>query len=223
MSSSTLESFKVETSDGVKLQTRVFKPKDEEARQNLVVVLVHPYSIMGGCQGLLRGIACGIAESGYRAVTFDMRGAGKSSGRASLTGFSEIKDVVAVCKWVCENLFVHRILLVGSSAGAPIAGSSVDLIEQVVGYVSLGYPFGLAASILFGRHHNAILRSPKPKLFVMGTRDGFTSVKQLQNKLKSAAGRVESHLVQGASHFEMEGLAYDSQMVDIILHFLASL
>lgn len=116
MSTSTLESFKVETSDGVKLQTRVFKPKDE-ARQNLVVVLVHPYSIMGGCQGLLRGIACGIAESGYRAVTFDMRGAGKSSGRASLTGFAEIKDVVAVCKWVCENLSVHRILLVGSSAG----------------------------------------------------------------------------------------------------------
>ena len=110
-----------------------------------------------------------------------------------------------------------------SFAGAPIAGSSVDLIEQVVGYVSLGYPFGLTSSILFGRHHNAILRSPKPKLFVMGTRDGFTSVKQLQNKLKSAAGRVESHLIQGASHFEMEGLAYDSQMVDLILRFLSSL
>ena len=110
-----------------------------------------------------------------------------------------------------------------SFSGAPIAGSSVDLIEQVVGYVSLGYPFGLAASILFGRHHKAILHSPKPKLFVMGTRDGFTSVKQLQNKLKSAAGRVESHLIEGVSHFEMEGPAYDAQMVNLILHFISSL
>ena len=119
MSNCTVESCKVETSDGVKLHTRVFKPKDEEAKEieNLGVVLVHPYSILGGCQGLLRGIAAGLAERGYKAVTFDMRGAGKSSGRASLTGFAEIKDVIAVCKWVCENLSVHRILLVGSSAG----------------------------------------------------------------------------------------------------------
>lgn len=93
----------------------------------------------------------------------------------------------------------------------------------MVGYVSIGYPFGLMASILFGRHHKAILQSPKPKLFVMGTRDGFTSVKQLQNKLSSAAGRVETHLIEGASHFQMEGPDFDSQMVDLIGSFAESL
>lgn len=107
--------------------------------------------------------------------------------------------------------------------GAPIAGSAVDQVEEVVGYVSLGYPFGLTASILFGRHHKAILKSPKPKLFVMGTRDGFTSVKQLENKLKSAAGRVETRLIEGASHFQMEGPAYDSQMANLIVKFISSL
>jgi pimeloyl-ACP methyl ester carboxylesterase len=116
MSNCTVESTKVETSDGVKLHARLFKPR-EEIKGDLVVVLVHPYSILGGFQGLLKGIAAGLAEKGYRAVTFDMRGAGKSSGRASLTGFAEIKDVIAVCQYVCENLSVDRILLVGSSAG----------------------------------------------------------------------------------------------------------
>jgi alpha/beta superfamily hydrolase len=120
MSNYTVESTKVETSDGAKLHTRLFKPR-EETRNNLVVVLVHPYSILGGCQGLLKGIAAGLAEKGYKAVTFDMRGAGKSTGRASLTGFAEIKDVIAVCKWACENLSVDRILLVGSSAGIMIS------------------------------------------------------------------------------------------------------
>ena len=90
-------------------------------------------------------------------------------------------------------------------------------------YVSLGYPFGMMASILFGRHHKAIVQSPKPKLFVMGTRDGFTSVKQLKNKLHSATGRNETHLIEGVSHFEMEGPAYDAQMVNLILEFIASL
>ncbi|PIA53403.1 hypothetical protein AQUCO_00900171v1 [Aquilegia coerulea] len=222
--SSSVESCTVETSDGVKLHTRVFKPREEEEmKDNMVIVLVHPYSVLGGCQGLLRGIAVGLAEKGYRAVTFDMRGVGRSTGKASLTGSSEIVDVVSVCKWVADNLSTYRILLVGSSAGAPISGSAVDQIEPVVGYVSLGYPFGFTASILFGRHHKAILKSPKPKLFVMGTKDGFTSVKQLENKLKSAAGRVEIHLMEGVGHFQMEGPAYDSAMVDLILEFIASL
>ncbi|OAY30235.1 uncharacterized protein LOC110631030 [Manihot esculenta] len=223
MSSYTVESSTVETNDGVKLQTRVFKPKEDEIKDKLVIVLVHPYSVLGGCQALLKGIAIGLAQKGYTAVTFDMRGAGRSTGKPSLTGFSEVKDVIAVCKWVCENLSTDKILLVGSSAGAPISGSAVDEINEVVGYVSLGYPFGMMASILFGRHHKAILQTPKPKLFVMGTRDGFTSVKQLQKKLSSAAGRVETHLIEGAGHFQMEGPAYDAQMVNLILTFIASL
>ncbi|XP_077215548.1 alpha/beta-Hydrolases superfamily protein [Tasmannia lanceolata] len=219
--SSGSESCTVETSDGVKLRTRIFKPN--ELMDNLVIILVHPFALLGGCQALLRGIAVGLAERGYRAVTFDTRGAGRSTGRASLTGFSEIRDVIAVCKWVSENLSTDRILLVGSSAGAPISGSAVDQVEQVVGYVSLGYPFGWTASILFGRHHKNILQSPKPKLFVMGTRDGFTSVRQLENKLKSAAGRIETHLIEGAGHFQMEGPTYDAQMVDLIIGFIQSL
>lgn len=109
----------VESSDGVKLKTRLFKPNDdgEINQQDLAIVLVHPYSVLGGCQGLLKGIASGLAAKGYKAVTFDMRGVGSSTGRPSLTGFAEIKDVIGVCKWVCQNLSVHRILLVGSSAG----------------------------------------------------------------------------------------------------------
>ena len=125
-----VESSTVETSDGIKLHTKVFKPR-EEIKDNLVVVLVHPYSLLGGCQALLKGIALGLAEKGYRAVTFDMRGAGRSTGRGSLTGFSEVKDVVAVCKWVCDNLSSDRILLVGSSAGMKIPFCSFHSLWKI--------------------------------------------------------------------------------------------
>ncbi|KAM7524578.1 hypothetical protein LguiA_014480 [Lonicera macranthoides] len=247
------ESFTVDSTAGIKLDVRIYKPPiaDEHPKENPVIVLVHPYSVLGGCQALMRGIARELSSKGFTSVTFDMRGAGKSTGRPSLTGFSEVNDVVSVCKWVSQNLSLNRILLVGSSAGlaffkclywiaffmskvqafstifsvksgAAIAGSAVDKVEEVVGYVSLGYPFGLTASILFGRHHKAILESPKPKLFVMGTKDGFTSVKQLQNKLKSAAGRVETHLIEGVSHFQMEGPGFDSQMGNLIVPFISS-
>ncbi|XP_057734996.1 uncharacterized protein LOC130950497 [Arachis stenosperma] len=223
MSNYTVESFMVDSTDGVKLRTRLFKPSEGHGSPTMAIVLVHPYSVLGGSQGLLKGIASGLAENGYVAVTFDMRGVGRSTGRASLTGFSEVNDVVSVSNWVSNHLSLRKILLVGSSAGAPIAGSAVDKIEQVIGYVSIGYPFGITASILFGRHHKAIIQSQKPKLFIMGTQDGFTSVKQLRNKLSSAAGRVEMHLIDGVGHFQMEGPAYDAQMVDLIVKFAASL
>ena len=106
--------------------------------------------------------------------------------------------------------------------GAPIAGSAVDKALGVVAYVALGYPFGRLASILFGRHNKAILESTKPKLFVMGTNDGFTSVKQLESKLKSAAGRVEMHLVPNVGHFQMEGPAYDEMMASLIADFAST-
>ncbi|XP_052174142.1 uncharacterized protein LOC127789300 [Diospyros lotus] len=220
------ENCTIETSDGVHLDARVYKPTTTATsswESNCAIVTVHPYSILGGCQGLMRGIARGLADRGFLALTFDMRGVGRSTGRPSLTGSSEVRDIVSVCKFASQNLSVNRILLVGSSAGAPIAGSAVDQVEEVIGYVSLGYPFGRLASILFGGHHKAILQSPKPKLFVMGTRDGFTSIKQLENKLKSAAGRVETHLIEGVGHFQMEGPAYDAQMVNLIIGFISSL
>lgn len=117
MSNYAMESCTVETPNGVNLRTRVFKPKEIIKDNNIVIVLVHPYSILGGFQGLLKGIASGLAEKGYQAVTFDMRGVGRSTGRASLTGFAEVNDVVAVCNWVSQNLSSDKILLVGSSAG----------------------------------------------------------------------------------------------------------
>ncbi|GAA0150335.1 serine protease [Lithospermum erythrorhizon] len=212
----------IESGDGIKLDARIFKPSSQQ-NGNLVVVLVHPYSVLGGCQGLMKGIGRGLANQGVTSVTFDTRGAGRSTGKASITGSAEVNDVVGVCKWALDNLSAQRILLVGSSAGAAVAGSAVDRVEQIVGYVSLGYPFGFTASILFGGHNKAILKSSKPKLFVMGTKDGFTNVKQLENKLKSAAGRNDIHLLEGVSHFQMEGPDYDAQMIKLILEFIASL
>lgn len=121
MSSSTqtssTEFCTIETSNGHKLDARIFKPNTAAGEGNLVIVLVHPYSILGGCQGLMKGIARGLANRGFTSVTFDMRGAGRSTGRPSITGLSEVNDVVSVCQWATQNLSADRILLVGSSAG----------------------------------------------------------------------------------------------------------
>ncbi|KAL6540452.1 hypothetical protein OROMI_024335 [Orobanche minor] len=113
------EICKIESKGGIVLDSRIYRPAangSDHSGENLVVVLVHPYSVLGGFQGLVKGIATRLADRGLTAVTFDMRGVGKSTGRASLTGFAEVDDVVSLCKWVSLNLSAHRIVLVGSSA-----------------------------------------------------------------------------------------------------------
>lgn len=82
----------------------------------LCIVLVHQYTKMGGCSALMRGMAKCITRQGFPVVTFDMRGAGKSMGRATWTGTAEVNDVAAVSKWVVESLH-HNVVLIGSSAG----------------------------------------------------------------------------------------------------------
>lgn len=217
-----MEFATVEAND-VALSVRIFRPPWDVPKRDVTVVMSHQYSVLGGNQALMKGLATTLSGRGFTTLTFDMRGAGRSTGRPSLTGYAEVQDVIAVCKWATEHVGARSIILVGNSAGAPISGSAIDEIAEVVGYVALGYPFGILASVLFGRHNKPVLASEKPKLFVMGTSDGFTSVKQLETKLKSASGRNETRLVPGAGHFEMEGPEFDRQMADYIVEFAESL
>eukprot|EP00850_Spirogloea_muscicola_P004586 SM000019S05130 [mRNA] locus=s19:1122804:1125791:- [translate_table: standard] len=216
----------VPSAGGAKLDVTLYIPFTSAAGEKTAspsspglatVVLVHQYSWLGGQQMLLEGLALHLNELGYTCITFDMRGVQRSTGRASLCGTREVHDVKAVCEWASAML-QSDLLLVGSSAGAPIAGAAVDRLKDVLGFVGIGYTFGFWSSILFGRHYRAILRSPKPKLFIMGTRDGFTTVKKLESKLNSAAGVAERHLIDGVGHFELEGFRFDgyiAQQVDI--------
>ncbi|KAF5725499.1 hypothetical protein HS088_TW23G00222 [Tripterygium wilfordii] len=194
MSNCTVESFAVETSDGVKFHTRGLQAQGRDQGQLGCGSCASLFNF-GWVSRLLRGIiAAGLADKGYRAP---------------LTGFAEIKDVGGCLQM--ENLFFYLM----SAYGTTVVGSGGKLFRLIN---SPG-----RCKVAIALHYKAVLKSPKPKLFVMGTRDEFTSVKQLESKLRSACGRVEKHLIEGAGHFEMEGPDYDTRMVNLISEFIASL
>lgn len=111
-----MEFTTVEAND-VSLSVRVFRPTAEVPPRPFTLVLTHQYSVLGGCQGLLKGMANQLAAKGFTTITFDMRGAGRSTGRPSITGSAEVQDVIAVCKWASEHIPAQSILLIGNSAG----------------------------------------------------------------------------------------------------------
>lgn len=166
-------------------------------------------------------------------------GVGGSSGACSLTCEAEVADVRGVCRWVrrdVDGMFSGAgggaaqpppadglsLVLVGDSAGAPVAGSALDE-DGVVGSVSMGYTFGWWAGILFSGHFPRIKASPVPKLFLMGSEDGFTSPVQLGEAVAECQGKVNDvYIVPGKGHFELEDPAYDGFKASRICDFLAA-
>ncbi|PHJ24286.1 esterase lipase thioesterase domain-containing protein [Cystoisospora suis] len=185
-----------------------------------IVILVHQYSLMGGRSELVQGKARILARQGLPSITFDLRGVGYSSGRATVTGETEVRDVVAICRWAITTLQTSNIFLVGTSAGAPISGSAVPEVDEVRGWVGIGYVFGFFASILFRKHYSRILTSPKPKLFIHAGSDGFTAQSTFDSFYKQAKDPKEKVVVSGVGHFDLEGPSYDAFSTDLILQFI---
>jgi hypothetical protein len=113
--------------------TRPAAPPSAPSQLQLEGVVCWWYSVMGGSQELMRGIARSFAlHHGVTACTLNLRGVGGSSGMPSLTGSSEVADVAAVGAWLQQAGFTH-CLLVCSSAGGPIGGSALDRVPAFTG------------------------------------------------------------------------------------------
>mmetsp|Transcript_41883 Transcript_41883/g.112167 ORF Transcript_41883/g.112167 Transcript_41883/m.112167 type:complete len:170 (-) Transcript_41883:118-627(-) len=151
-----------------------------------------------------------------------MRGVGGSTGTKTLVGCDEIRDVEAVCKWAHKRLG-RDLVIMGSSGGAPIGGSAVDSHPFVRAYVGIGYVFGSipSPSVSFSPHFDAIVRTSKPRLFIMGADDCFTSPALLQFMMdKMTKGPRERQLIPGVGHFELEGPDFDSLVATAAMEFI---
>ena len=136
------------------------------------------------------------------------------------THSKELAHIKSVCEWSTHR-FGGKIVLFGSSAGAPFAGSVVDDVPSIVGLVVVGYTFGWLASIVFSGHFKHVTRSTKPKCFIMGTSDEFTTVSQLERAVKKCHGDVNDVILyDGVGHFELESDAYDEDIVSKVLAWI---
>jgi hypothetical protein len=112
---------------------------------------------------------------------------------------SEVEQIVDVCDWAAHT-FGTEVLLLGSSAGAPQAGSALDKRNCVVGLACVGYTFGWIASIGFGRHFASLLRSKKPRLLIMGDQDEVRSLRPSPCAQPPTQSHCNPHTRQGTHH-----------------------
>lgn len=216
--------FYLKTKDNVQIAVKKWNGlnvnNETKEEKNILVIFVHQYAIMGGNSQLMAGMARRINKYGYDAITFDLRGAGRSTGKSSYTNSNELVDLQTVVDYVLETTN-QKIFLVGSSGGAPLVGATLDYSDRIIGGFLIGYVWGFWASILFGWAYKSIQNSPKPKLFVIGTNDEFTTMSQYEYRISQLAGKInERKIIQDKNHFEIEAPVYDQQMVEWIIEFI---
>ena len=245
------------TTAGV-VDAHVFEPVGSDGGSSRIrgtIVTVHPWSALGGGEhntiGLARNIVnhninksevrrkqIGCGDTRWRVVTFTLK---SHSFGGSIWGiFSnhtyEVQQIVDVVHWIRQKYGVEEsIVLLGSSAGSPMAGTAVALLADqrnfaVSAYIAVGYTFGNLAALGFGRHFSSVLSSSVmsiPKLFIMGERDEFTSVAQLEemtHKMRAQNsednGIVDIEIVPSVGHFELESPRYDSLVSKLVLDWL---
>mmetsp|Transcript_29245 Transcript_29245/g.42415 ORF Transcript_29245/g.42415 Transcript_29245/m.42415 type:complete len:229 (+) Transcript_29245:156-842(+) len=215
--------YDVETRAGTLRVNQWEKPSDTPPR--ITVVTVHPWAPLGGGEHNCFGLAHELSnEPGVaRVLTFQL-------GSSSLVGGvithhkREIQQIVDVCNWADAKFGDGKgtVILLGSSAGAPQAGAAIDACDAVIGLACVGYTFGRFASIAFGRHFKHVLGSSKPRLFIMGDQDEFTSVAQLEQKVAygGRSGPCESIIVPRCGHFQLESPAYDQHVAQYIMEWI---
>jgi len=168
----------------------------------------------------MEGMARIMSSKGYESVTFNLRGIGRSSGSSTWMCRNELLDVQSIIRYVTETLD-RDVFLVGSSAGAPLAGAALDSSHRVKGAAFIGYVWGFWASFLFGWAYSSIESCEKPKLFIVGDKDEFTSMSQYNSKMSKLRG-ISNHMkvIEGKNHFQIESPEYDATVSQWIDDFL---
>lgn len=152
-----------------------------------------------------------MASHGVQVVNLSLRGAGGSSGEGSWTGDAgEVHDVAAAADFARDSLRAIHVHLLGYSFGATVAGAALDSRPCIATYTAVAYPlghwwakglFGFGAKLLMHQHTGNVRGSGKPKLFLVGDRDEFTTKEAAGTFARSCAEPWSAKIYPGADHF----------------------
>ncbi|KAJ3326621.1 hypothetical protein HDU76_012769 [Blyttiomyces sp. JEL0837] len=163
------------------------------------------------------------SSQGFMTARFNFRGVGKSTGRSSFRGAGEMDDVMAVYRYVFSRVQSPKhVLLCGYSYGSMALCAVNSQIPECIGIISISYPAGVLWYLTFGNSGtflDGLKASPPnlPKLFIIGSKDNFTSVKAFQTFLESVSDPKKSVVIDGADHF-WGGL--EESLVETVSHWM---
>jgi alpha/beta superfamily hydrolase len=162
------------------------------------VLACHPHPLGGGTMHnkVVYHAMKAFHSFGLPVLRFNFRGTGLSEGTHD-DGRGEQDDVRAALDWL-QREYELPMLFAGFSFGANVGLRVCCGDARVRGLVALGLPVHAE-----GReyHYEFLAHCRAPKLFIIGTRDQYGSVEQVQAAVNNAPGPCQIKWVEDADHF----------------------
>jgi hypothetical protein len=170
---------------------------NQENNSEIGIIICHPHPGYGGTMAfpVVRMLYKAFGNLGHPSLRFNFRGVGNSDGITG-NGEGEREDLISVCNFLLNSEFgVKRILVIGYSFGATIAASVVSEFNEIIGYVAISYPFSFIPQFISHAKVN------KPKFFIIGDRDDFTTLNVFQKEYKEMPEPKNIKIFPGVDHF----------------------
>ena len=144
---------------------------------------------------LIRELFHHMSSAGYCTARFNFRGVGQSTG-VSGDGTGEMEDLRSVCEFMLQTYpAIEKILLIGYSFGAAISVAMINQHPAICGIVAISPPFEMLGEFF------QITAVTKPKFFIIGSQDDFTSEKNFTNAVAEFPPPKASLVVPDENHF----------------------
>ncbi|KAJ3068975.1 hypothetical protein HDU99_003059 [Rhizoclosmatium hyalinum] len=199
---------RIPSTDGVTLEARIGTPVvSPTTRKDVCVIVTHPYGSLGGNlqNNVVEAVVKALGKD-YMTVRFNFRGVGGSTSRGTFNGQGETEDLLSVWRYVRDRVDLQPrfFLLVGYSYGCiPCAGACME-IEGCIGVATISFPASVMWFLTFGNSakYTGTLRAfSLPKLFIMGTRDNFTSIKAFEQMTSTMSELKHVDIIDNMDHF----------------------
>ncbi|MFX1295674.1 MAG: alpha/beta hydrolase [Promethearchaeota archaeon] len=126
------------STDGTKLASWVYTPKDTSSNNLAGIVVAHGFT---SNKQLMQGFSIELVKCGFVVIAFDFRGHGGSSGNLDIEGESLIGDVYAAVEYLRSLSYVNNnsIGLVGHSmGGAAVMNTAIQYQNKINATVTIG-------------------------------------------------------------------------------------
>jgi len=165
-------------------------------KRSPAVVVCHPHPLYGGdmSNNVVMAVCEAIVNRGIAVLRFNFRGVGASDGRYG-NGVGEQKDVRAAVSFLAsiENMEEGRLGVVGYSFGAYVGLAAGCADDRVRAVCAISLPVLMSDS-------SSIRDCAKPKLFISGSNDDFTSPAMI-GSFVSLLSEPKRLIIAKADHF----------------------
>ncbi|MFX1385758.1 MAG: alpha/beta hydrolase [Promethearchaeota archaeon] len=207
------EIFFIKNND-VTLEAEYFGSKSNT--KNPAVLICHPHPQYGGnmYNNVVSGVFNKLVSNNISCLRFNFRGVGNSGGTHS-NGTGELDDVKSCIDFLINEKNYERIILCGYSYGAAIGCSAINYSDNVIGYISISFPWDFVDS-----KFKTLSQSDKPKLFIQGNQDTVARYETFEENFNYYMNPKIRKIVDGADHFYW---GYEEQIANEVLRFYNSL